>query len=86
MQASGYQEIPLPHETVEQGQLYRMQLMISLDTLILDIVVYHRQIAILTYGICIVSRCPEIASPQKSFYFRMVDTSRGDAFDFFDHI
>lgn len=48
-----------------------MELLVLCNTLILHIVSDHREIAILTHGIDIVSVCPELSSPQEFLHFWM---------------
>ncbi|TSC69314.1 MAG: hypothetical protein G01um101466_102 [Parcubacteria group bacterium Gr01-1014_66] len=65
-----------------------MELLILFYALIFNVVRDHRKVAVLTYCVGVVSRCPEVASPQKAFYLGMSleDVSGGDAFDLFDQI
>ena len=65
-----------------------MELLVVLDSLIFDVVVYHGKIAVLPHRIGVVAWCPEISSPQKRFYLWVFskDMSCGDAFDLFDQV
>lgn len=65
-----------------------MQLFIASNALVLDIVVYHLEVAVLADRICVIALCPKVTAPQfvlnGGMCFEYVPC--GDAFDFFDDI
>jgi len=65
-----------------------MELLIVFYALVFDIVGDHCKVAVLTYRVGIIFRCPKAAAPQKGFYLRMLleDMSGGDALDLFDKV